>query len=88
MVGQERLGEWIKRVLNWNQKCFKRRKRGPKKTFMDYCFWDSVGHIKNAIENGTGSIPVTHPTKYLVFVCINISRSVVIHELYSAHSRS
>lgn len=87
MTGQERLGEWIQRALNWNHK-FSRGEEKTKKDFYGLLFWDSVGHIKNTIEKGTRNIPVTHPTKYLVFICINISRSVIIHELYSGHSRS
>lgn len=43
-----------------------------------------MGHIRNARENSAGSL-LTHPTKsspWISFICGNISRSVIIRELY------
>lgn len=52
-----------------------------------FMLWVTGGHSTNAPENSFGSVPVTHPTESSpgtlhVFIYVNYSRAVIIHELY------
>lgn len=80
-VWWERLRAQIQRVLTWNQKSFKRRRR---ECLIRLWWFIVVGHIRKAREKIAGSF-LTHPTKSspcIPFICDNISRSVSLHELY------
>lgn len=85
VVWWERLGEWMKRALNWKQKCFKGRRECLRRLH-GLLLWAIGGHSRNATENSFGSVPVTHPIKSSpgilhVFIYVNNSRAVIIHEL-------